>query len=257
MGRSILTTPYPRLTDEAVQPIAKGGTGNINNAGTVSAMGLIPKTALNAPNGILTKVSGVVPSETIVSAGVVSGATVMGPTTMLSSTNGTFTITNYDSTREYNVVAVGGSVSRNGETISYTAPAVSGSYGFTVNGKRITVNVSAPTVNTPSVTSPVNGTTGVNSSVTFTSSAFGISGGSDTHYSSDWQLATDSGFVNVVRSITDSGSAKTTWSVTGLSANTVYYVRVKHRGTLLGYSNWSSTISFTTKSSFYAQNEIA
>jgi hypothetical protein len=103
-------------------------------------------------------------------------------------------------------------------------------------------------VSTPSITSPANGATDVEyESPTFTSSAFATSGGSYTHTWSDWQLASDSSFSTLVTQVSSDTTNKTSWtpSVT-LDFETVYYVRVRHYNSTIGYSDWSSGSSFTT-----------
>ncbi len=103
------------------------------------------------------------------------------------------------------------------------------------------VGVSRPTNATPS-----NGATDLGGAVTMTSSAFSWVGVADVHQSSDWQMATDSGFTNLVASASASGSDLTSWSVSGLTENTTYYWRVRHNGTNNGSSPWSVGTAFTT-----------
>lgn len=106
---------------------------------------------------------------------------------------------------------------------------------------------SAAVSSTPTITSPNNGSTNVNSTITITSSSFSSSDSSDIHTSSDWELATDNGFGTKVKTSTASTVDKTTWNVTGLTSNTLYYVRVRHNGSDSGATEWSSANSFTTK----------
>jgi len=105
-------------------------------------------------------------------------------------------------------------------------------------------------VDTPSITSPSNGAVDQMGSVTITSSAFGWSGLSDTHASSDWQLATDAGFTSIVSQSTADTSNLTSWDVSGLSTSQTYYVRVRHNGTNNGSSEWSAASSFATAATF-------
>ena len=239
-----------------VLPETNGGTGMTTVGDVVSALGAVPQSMIGQPGGLVAlNAQGVVASPSVLE-GVINTISIVGVTSLVVNQSATFTINNYDIATTYTLVANGGSVSRNGDTITYTAPSVGGNGGFTINGRVFAISVVMPYVNTPSVTSPVNGTTGLGSSVTITSSAFNVVGGSDTHYSSDWQVATDSGFVNLVQNVVDSTTNKTSFALM-TNPSTTYYVRVRHKGSTYGYSNWSSTISFVTKSSFYAQNEIA
>jgi len=113
------------------------------------------------------------------------------------------------------------------------------------------------TVNKPSVTSPVNNAQGIRDTITITASSFATNGGSDYQVSSDWQISTDSGFVNVFKSSIGDTTNLTSWTVSGLSVGTMYYVRVKYEGSNYGASDWSSSIVFSTKTSFEPISEEA
>jgi hypothetical protein len=116
-----------------------------------------------------------------------------------------------------------------------------------------TVSYTTPNtyVAVPSITSPANGFSDQDAAVTASSSAFSVFNGSDTHASSDWQLASDSGFTNILEQSMGNTSNKTSYSFTyTLSTSTTYYLRVRHNGTNLGPSGWSNASSFTTRATF-------
>ena len=251
-----ITLPYVPAMITGTLPVTRGGTGVTSTAEVVELLDAVPQTMVGVPGGLVRLNAQGVVEDTSVLEGVVNSVSIVGLTSLVVNQTATYVISNYDIATTYVVSTTTGSVSRNGDTITYTAPSVGGNGGFTINGRVFAISVVMPYVNTPSVTSPVNGTTGLGSSVTITSSAFNVVGGSDTHYSSDWQVATDSGFVNLVQNVVDSTTNKTSFALM-TNPSTTYYVRVRHKGSTYGYSNWSSTISFVTKSSFYAQNEIA
>jgi hypothetical protein len=69
-------------------------------------------------------------------------------------------------------------------------------------------------VNVPSITSPSNGATNLTPYVALTSNAFSTNVAGQTHASSDWQVATDSGFTTVVKSVTNDVTNKTAWTIT-------------------------------------------
>lgn len=98
----------------------------------------------------------------------------------------------------------------------------------------------------PSITSPANNATNQSSSsLSFTASSFQIVGKATSHSKSDWQIASDSGFSNIVVSTTNDITNKTTWTVTsGLSLDTTYYARVRYKDSSTLISDWSSTITF-------------
>ena len=129
-----------------------------------------------------------------------------------------------------------------------TYSLVNGRHRFTflANGT-LTIPAFAP--NAPSITSPLDGTLNLLATVNLASSAFS-SPVTDTHISSDWQVATDAAFATVVVQTLNDSTNKTTWSATGLLPAKTYYARVRHRGTTYGYSNWSTVIKFSTAASF-------
>ncbi len=76
------------------------------------------------------------------------------------------------------------------------------------------------------------------------------------HLGTDWQLATDPGFVNIIDSVTASVDDKLSWQVTDLVEGTDYYVRCRHLGSTYGYSDWSPIHKFTTKDMYIPSIEI-
>ena len=54
---------------------------------------------------------------------------------------------------------------------------------------------------------------------------FTVTDGSDTHESTDWQIATDASFSNVVADATNSSTDKISYTATDLTPSTTYYVR--------------------------------
>lgn len=102
-------------------------------------------------------------------------------------------------------------------------------------------------VNTPTMTSPASGSTGVSTSPSLSTSAFSTSGAADTHVSTDWEIRTaDNGGGTLVWSSLDNASNKVSILASGLSNNSTYYARARHKGTTFGYGQWSSSVSFTT-----------
>ena len=248
----------PGYLDSLVKPVEEGGTGRTSLEQYGSDLDVVRESDLSGPNApvVTDPVTGKLPAN-VVDPSVVGGISIKGATSLTTNQISTYVITDYDSGTSYVLSAVSGSVSRSGDTITYTAPSNGGTGGFVINGRTFSITITQPTVNTPSVSSPINGAGGLGSSIVITGTAFGTTGISDTHYSSDWQIATDSGFSNVVKSSINDTVNKTSWTVSGLSVGTTYYVRVRYKGTSLPYSNWSSVVSFSTKASFYPQNEIA
>lgn len=107
-------------------------------------------------------------------------------------------------------------------------------------------------VATPAITVPADGATEVGDGETLTTTVFAISGGSDTHATTDVQIASDAGFSNIVVETVDNAASLEAWQIPSLSlaVSTTYYARARHTGATLGDSDWSATVSFTTAASF-------
>ena len=120
--------------------------------------------------------------------------------------------------------------------------AWSNDVGFTTSGL----------VTKPSITAPANGDVNVGENPTLASSAFGVTGGNDTHASSDWQLWTGANGTGtkVWESLGSTDKVSTVVPNGKLAVATMYYARVRHNGTVLGASAWSNDSSFTTAAVF-------
>ena len=117
-----------------------------------------------------------------------------------------------------------------------------------------TTKTSFAYVNTPSITSPTNGQTNIPAQPTLQSSAFAVTGGSDTHVSSQWQIRLASGsWASPLHDSGETATNKTSYQVpAGIlqAGQTQYVCRVRHKGNTLGWSEWSQDVSFTTKQQF-------
>ena len=85
------------------------------------------------------------------------------------------------------------------------------------------IAVGSSGIATPSITSPSNDSIGQPSSMNITSTEFSsIPAGLDTLEAVEWQVARDSGFFDIIEEETNTS---TTFSVSGLPANTTLFVR--------------------------------
>ncbi len=230
---------------------APAGSGNSsgNNTGDQDLSGkqnvLVSGTNIKTVNG-----------QSLLGGGdlALASTSLSGNTTIYVGQVIAYTITDFDSFSTYAVAVSAGSVTRTLDAISFTAPAVAGNVTLTVttNGvaRAITLVVLAASVVAPTITSPANAATGVlGPAITLTSNAFAWLGVADTHLNSDWQLATDAAFTSIVQSVSASATYKTSWSTT-VAVGTMYYARVRHRGTANGASSYSATVTFSTAATF-------
>jgi len=233
----------------------EGGSGMSNPMTTAGDLivggtdGAPTRLAKGTDGQVLTLASGL-PSWAAASGGS-QVTTIFGSLSLYITQQTTLTITNYDSATTYGVSVISGTVSRTGDTITYTAGSTAGTDTLTITAgaatRDIPITVNAAGVSTPTNTTPANGATdqGV-PSITLSASTFSWVGLFDTHASSDWELATDSGFTTVVASSNADTINKTSWTTT-VSASQTYYWRVRYRGASGRVSDWSAGTSFVTK----------
>jgi hypothetical protein len=101
-----------------------------------------------------------------------------------------------------------------------------------------------PNPNTPTITAPV-GQQDID--LILTADAFHSDVG-ETHASSTWQISTDSSFATIVstKSVTNSTTHLTTYTVLGLNTATTYYARVSYKSDQGRSSAFSAPVSFNT-----------
>lgn len=101
----------------------------------------------------------------------------------------------------------------------------------------------------PVISSPAADATGISLLPTISTADFEAVGTVDTHAASQYQVASEGTFASIVY---DSGTVADLTShqlSTALARETRYYVRVRHQGTGLGWSDWSVVRGFTTTNS--------
>lgn len=132
-----------------------------------------------------------------------------------------------------------------------------GGAGSTAGSDGSTYSFQYTVPSTPSISSPVSGIYNSSRNLGVTSSAYSSNGKSHTH--TDWKVTTDSGGNTTVWSDTADATNLTSVTVnttngsfsgalsgaTQLAANTTYYLFVRYKNAV-GYSSWSSGVSFTT-----------
>jgi len=99
----------------------------------------------------------------------------------------------------------------------------------------------------PSIITPLNGSTGIPTNSNLVGNSFDST---DTHDKTDWEVATDTNFNNIIFSSYDDTSNLESITMSSLISNTQYYARLRYYGNLFGWSDWSGTISFTTANAY-------
>lgn len=243
------TLSNPRVDmSKQVLSISKGGTGTNTAATLANTLKVASATNKDVPGGVASldaqgKLVGAnVPSYVLVA--------ISGNLSPVVGTTSTYEITDYDSFRNYTVSVSAGTVSRNGSTITYTAPSTPQNVTMTVNGRAIQLTVGYTAPVTPTISGVAGGGAGGTAVAYLSSSAFSITGTAATHMNTDWQIATDAAFTNIVTQSMADATNKVSWTAPGLSLSGSFFARNRYRTTEGGLSAWSNATQFTTAASY-------
>lgn len=189
-----------------------------------------------------------------------------GPTLVYPGQSNTYTLSDFDAFAVYAVSTTVGTVSRDGATITLDVP--SGVTDETLDLEVTRDNVRAAfrvaigdaAIATPEITYPANAATGVDFEPDLSATSFVVYPEDyDDHVSTQWQVATDSGFTAIVF---DSGDDTANLAAINLGAQGVrlesatrYYVRARFKGATLT-SPWSATSYFNTALIYVRQPRV-
>lgn len=178
-----------------------------------------------------------------------------GAQTINKGGTNTYTISDYDSFSIYEVETTLGTASISGKDVTLTIPSSTSvkTVALTVvrdgSPKVYSIAVDAAGIITPTILSPANNSTNQSTSLTVTASAYATApAGNGVLKKSQWQVARDTGFTDMISTGEVSTGVLTAWHVGNLPRDTVLYVRVRYESTTLGWSAWSSPNKFTTLS---------
>lgn len=212
--------------------------------------------ALAAP---LAGAVGVGERPTLAVAGYASpGATPQAGVQFQLSTGSTFAVLTYDS----GALPAGlscllpGSILATG-TLYYARARVQDTLGLWSDWSEpisFTTAAAYTYVAAPALVAPADGATDLGEQPTLQTGGFATVGGNDTHAASQWQVRAAAG--SWAAPLWDSGQDAANLLSRVLPAGvlqagqSVYYLRARHKGTALGWSEWSAEVRITTKASF-------
>jgi len=196
---------------------------------------------------------------------VVGDVSLEGDVIVFQGSTNTYTITDFNSFSEYSVSSDYGTASVAGDVITLVvpSPATQNQIKLTVlkdsKSSVFTVAIGESVVNTPSITSPVNGATGVALQPTIEASAFSTTPPAQgVHQSSQWQVATSADFLNIAYDSGVDTVNKTSITVpSALSLNTQHWARVRYTSSTIGTSEWSAAVSFTTTNQYIVEPTVS
>lgn len=117
----------------------------------------------------------------------------------------------------------------------------------------VSFGTSGTSVEVPSITSLSDNATAIGETPTFTSSAFNVLNGTDTHVASQWRVTrvSDSTVIHDPGDDTSNLESYTLPSGILQEGQNDYTVEVRHKGSAYAYSGWSPAITFTTDVTFF------
>jgi hypothetical protein len=234
-GASFKDSTYTGVTD-----ILHGGTGVTTRGLVPIVLGLLTENSIGQPGGAATlDANGFIKSAQV--PGFTNYPTLKGPKTLYMGQVASYEITNYNRDTVYTVAATDGTISRNTETVTYTAPSTEGIAGFTINGRSIMIPVTVlkPVTPTADVTLTKAGDT-YNAAVQ--ASNFVSPDGVRTHQNTDWVVARDLAMTDVVTSSMADAVNKTSWTATGIPSGRGYFLKFRYRDSNNSVSDWSTKL---------------
>lgn len=246
--RYYLPNPVNGVTDRTYR-IVDGGTSARTLDTAVSGLKVLSVSKKGIPNNPIPLDSDNYVPATFIPNNTLSTLNVTGPQVVMTNTSEEFVITDYDFKSTYTLAVIGdGTVTRSADVITFNAPAQKSTNGdgFTLNDVNYNITVGPGTVKAPKILTPVDLANNIPSTYTLTSSVFATLGEPQAHTSSTWQISEDAEFTTVVKFTNNDTVNKTSWTVTNLEPNMLYFARVKHTGSVSGDSYWSTVIRFQT-----------
>lgn len=250
MQRQVFSPLYGRV--QPTQPIVRGGTDAKSAPDAVMNLGLVATDMLGQPGGPASlDMDGYIPSEQLPEE-FSNAPTIIGPASVPLGKAVEYAISNFHLDSTYNVVPGPGlNVVSQAGAVFKLRPSVEGAAFFKVNDTVYDIVVTAALPEKPTVLSPLDKATRLAIDLTITSSSFTTTYGNglDTHQSTEWQISEKADFSTFVVNET-SNTSLTIFKPTGLSDVKTYYLRLRYKGVVLGWSEWSDTIMFQTKSRY-------
>lgn len=235
--------------------VYEGGTGVTNPATVLATMDAIPASSINQPNGIAGLDSSGKFNTAQLPLDSVPTISLTGPTVIIKNGSYLFLINNYDCFTDYVISATGGSATQEADGIRFVAGSTPGAATITINGRTVSLTVKDYIPMTPTLTAVDTGGEGSTVKLVLTTSAFVMQGVNDTHLNTDWQIASDAAFTNIIAQSMADATNKLTFTGAGFAVSTTYYARSRHRSTNNGVSDWSTTVVRATKATYQLKIE--
>lgn len=215
------------------------------------------KTISGTPSGGTTVVVAAFTMPSSVAAGGALVLTLSGTAALVGGSIASFELTGWNSAVT-TAVAASGTGSKTltasmtvGQVLSVSVVAID-NYGNRSLPIVHTSTVVPVLINAVTITSPANAATGITETPTISGGSFGVTNGTDTQVSADWEIWTGANRTGTLAwSSINNTVNKTSITVPAatLVANTTYYIAARYKGTTYGYGGYGYC-SFTTATSF-------
>lgn len=123
--------------------------------------------------------------------------------------------------------------------------------GFSAYSTPSTFTTVSATVGKPINQIPISSSTNIGPSAQLVADIFTVIGGAQTHDASQWQVASDSSFTNILfDSGEDSVNLESIIATGFLEGLITHYWRVRYKGSVTGFSQYSNSFNFVTSLEF-------
>lgn len=236
----------------------EGGTGGKTEVDARLVLDIAPSSTAGSSLGVaLMPTTGLTPLHFDGVGQANHTVSLRGPLTLNAGVQTSYQITDYDMSLDYSVSVINAVARREQDTVMITPLEMTDSVLLNINGRLFSLVVQASRPETPVILSPISNSPSITTAFTAVLATYIGGDELDLHVSTQWEMATDMDFTNPVTYSHDDPAHLTNWPVTNLSLNTYYCMRVRVCGSKYGYSAWSKTTYFKTKTTTAAVSENA
>lgn len=244
MGRTLSGASYDR-NDYVLQP-HNGGSGCASVEELKERYGMIRENEFNTPGGVLAyDEKGNVPVASLPSQILTRPSTyIKGPVTIVPGGTATYKISNYNESTNYNVSFNGGTILITDDTITITAGTTAGVYELVINNEKYELAIATSLPRDVNIATHALLTTDLSKVILSIKTSATIDNGA-SHFATDYQVATDEDFENVV--FFEQMSPNKTEARFVLNKQTQYFIRARVIDTYKQKSAWSNVTNYDIK----------
>lgn len=244
MGRTLSGASYDR-NDYVLQP-HNGGSGCASVEELKERYGMIRENEFNTPGGVLAyDEKGNVPTSSLPSQILTRPSTyIKGAVSIVPGGTSIYKISNYNESTTYNVSFNGGTVAVTDDTITITAGNTAGVYELVINNEKYQLAIATSLPRDANISTHALLTADLANVILSIKTSVTIDNGAN-HFATDYQVATDEDFQNVV--FFEQMSPNKTEARFVLSKQSQYFIRARAIDSYKQKSEWSNVTSYDLK----------